>query len=202
MSVVDAPKTASTRNGEPRFPQPKKWTGAEYDQLVELGTFARQRVELIQGEVLQMSPMDDEHVKAVVRAQYALLRVFPPSQSTVLVQCALQLGEDARPEPDVSVIDCAPMLVTGRPQSAVLVVEVSDSTLDFDREQKAPLYARHGIAEYWIVNLVGRCLEVHRNPIRNASDPRYAEVRILQPNETVAPLAAPQAKIVVSDLLP
>lgn len=177
-------------------------TGAQYDLLVAHGMFDHQHVELIIGEVFEMSPMNDAHVKAVVRAQYALLRAFPPLQSTVLVQCALRLGDVSRPEPDVAVIPCAPSQIAGRPDSAALVVEVSDTTLEFDRKRKAQVYAAAGIPEYWIINLNDRCLEVRREPIRTGEESRYDDVRIIRPGESISPLSDPSVTIPVNDLLP
>jgi Uma2 family endonuclease len=86
-----------------------------------------------------------------------------------------------------------------------LIVEVAQSSLAFDRRRKGGLYARAGIAEYWIVNLVGRVLEVYRQPVRSASARygwKYKSARMLKPGATVSPLAAPTARIVVADLLP
>jgi Uma2 family endonuclease len=198
MSVAPFQKSTDRRDASARDPHPKKWTGAEYDRLVEGGFFDHQRVELIEGEVFEMSPMNDPHVKAIVRVQYALLKIFPSNESTVLVQCALRLGDDARPEPDLAVAAGSPLNLQGRPNSALLVVEVSDSTLDFDRREKSGVYAENKLPDYWIVNLIDRCLEVHRNPVEG----RYAQVFSLKPGEFVSPVASPDAKVAVADLLP
>jgi Uma2 family endonuclease len=90
------------------------------------------------------------------------------------------------------------------PTTAVLVVEVSDSTLDYDRGQKASLYARAGIADYWIVNLVDRRLEVRRTPIADTTQALghgYASVTELVPPATISLLAAPHVSFAVADLL-
>jgi Uma2 family endonuclease len=147
------------------MPRPKRWTGAEYDRAVEMGLFDHQRLELIQGEVLEMSPMNDPHAQGITLVHYALLRVFPAERFTVRVQCPMRLGADSRPEPDLAVVSGGPREQTGHPTSALLIVEISDTTLDFDRSQKALLYARHGIGEYWIVNLAERRVEVRRDPV-------------------------------------
>jgi Uma2 family endonuclease len=110
------------------------------------------------------------------------------------------------PDPDVSVIIGSPR-GAGRtiPTTALLVVEVSDSTLGLDRSHKAPLYAAGGIRDYWIVNLVQRQLEVYRDPVPDRTalfGSRYASRTILDPVDVVSPLAAPQAQIRVADLLP
>lgn len=183
-------------------PAPIGLTGAQFDLLVAHGMFDHRHIELIDGEVFEMSPMNDAHVKAVVRVQYALLRVFPPTQSTVLVQCALRLGDDNRPEPDVAVIPCAPGQIAGRPDGAALVVEVSDTTLEFDRKRKAQVYATAGISEYWIINLNDRCLEVRRKPLQAGEASRYDDVRVVPPGGSISPLSDPSATIAVNDLLP
>jgi Uma2 family endonuclease len=93
----------------------------------------------------------------------------------------------------------------GHPRHAALIVEVAESSLGIDRGRKATLYARAGIPDYWIVNLVDRTLEIHREPVaapETAAGWHYAEVRSLGPGETVSPVAAPGARIPVADLLP
>ena len=96
-------------------------------------------------------------------------------------------------------------LGTGHPKTALLVIEVSDTTLPFDRNRKASLYAAAGIADYWIINLMDRQLEVLRQPIADASAPHgltYGQTQILKSGEAIAPLAAPTSQIAVTDLLP
>src|SRR5687768_13798213 len=93
----------------------------------------------------------------------------------------------------------------GHPRHAALIVEVAESSLGIDRGRKATLYARAGIPDYWIVNLVDRTLEIHREPVaapETAPGWHYAEGRSLGPGETVSPVAAPGARIPVVDLLP
>lgn len=93
--------------------------------------------------------------------------------------------------------------VTEHPRTALLVVEVADTTLALDRDQKARIYARAGIPEYWIVNLPERCLEVYRDPVADPGQPAsYRATMKRGPSETIAPLAAPSASVPVADLLP
>ena len=118
----------------------------------------------------------------------------------------LALDEDSEPEPDVAVVAGAPRdYVRAHPSTAALVVEVADSSVRLDRRLKSGLYARAGLQEYWIVNLVGGVLEVHREP-QPAADALsgwgYRSVEILRSPATVIPLAAPGAQIPVADLLP
>lgn len=199
MAAVDTRAPAEPPAGMPR---PKKWTGAEFDRVVEMGLFENQRVELIRGEVLEMSPMNDLHAQGIKLATYALMSLFPAERFTVQVQCPMRLGDDSRPEPDLAVVAGGPREQTRHPSSALLVVEVSDTTLEFDRSHKASLYARHRIAEYWIVNLAERTVEVRRDPVTEETGSRYRSVQVLTASETVAPLAAPGSRVAVGELLP
>lgn len=179
-----------------------RWKGDDFDRLVEDGFFDRQRVELVNGVIVELPPMNDPHGHAVRLTNYALLEVFPPTRATVSVQCPMRLGE-SRPFPDLAVIAGTPRQVARHPESALLVLEVSDTTLEYDRQEKGPLYATHFIQDYWIVNLNGRCVEVHRNPIgADSGDPRYAQVQVYSETDSIAPLSAPQHLIRVADLLP
>jgi hypothetical protein len=103
------------------------------------------------------------------------------------------------------VVSGSPRDYKDHPTSALLVVEISDATLLFDRTRKAALYAAANVGDYWIVNLVDRCVEVHRKPMRDAADRRrfrYGEIRTITVGESITPLAAPKAKIAVGELLP
>jgi Uma2 family endonuclease len=111
------------------------------------------------------------------------------------------------PDPDLAVI--AGNIRTHdpghNPTSALLIVEVSDTTLRFDRGRKGSLYARCSIADYWIVNLVDGRLDVYRNPVPDSTQRygyRYADVTHLAPSDFVTPLALPRARVAVADLLP
>jgi Uma2 family endonuclease len=182
----------------PRYP----WAGREFDQLMEEGWFDGKRVELVNGEILELPPMNDPHAQAVQLANYALLPIFPPTTSTIGVQCPMRLGE-SRPVPDLVVVKGTPREVSRHPETALLVIEVSDTSLEFDRIDKSKLYASHLLPEYWIINLQGRCVEVYRSPLAaDRADPRYRETRVVAENESLSPLAAPEAIIRVADLLP
>ena len=113
-------------------------------------------------------------------------------------QSPLILGEDLDPEPDLAVVPGRPRDYAGHPTTAELVVEVADSSLDFDTNEKRLLYARAGIRDCWVVDINGRRLLVYRDP--RAGD--YAIQHVLGPADTVAPLAAQAAVVRVADLLP
>jgi len=187
-------------------PKRRRWTLEEYDRMADLGLFQGQRVELIGGEIIQMPPRKNEHAIATGLAEEAGEAAFGPDV-WIRIQMPLHLQGFSAPEPDLAVVPGRPRdyAKTGHPTTALLVVEISDTTLPFDRRFKASLYATAGIADYWIVNLDDRQLEVYRSP---AADPRqkygfgYADRSILDVDEYALPLAAPAARIAVGDLLP
>ena len=176
-----------------------RWSRARYQRLVEAGVLTtRDRVELVRGDIVEMSPKGVGHAVATNLAAEALRTVFGPG-ITVSVQNPLALGTHDEPEPDVAVVrGAARDYRTGHPATAALVVEVSDSSLEYDRTVKAVLYARAAIPEYWIVNLVDGRLEVHRTPGPDG----YASIERLDATRSVSPLAAPGATLPVADLLP
>jgi Uma2 family endonuclease len=181
----------------------RRWTRREYDRLVELGALGPgDRVELLAGRMIVAEPQDSPHATGVRLAQQALERAFGPGWD-VRTQLPLALDRVSEPEPDVAVVPGGPRdYARGHPSSAVLVVEVADWSLALDRGPKARRYARAGIADYWIVNLRDRVLEVHRAPGREGRRWRYRSVDILDASGSIAPLAAPAAAIAAGDLLP
>jgi Uma2 family endonuclease len=189
------------------YPRPYRWTREEYYQMIDLGWFQDRRVELIDGEVIEMPAQKDYHGAAVTLSADALRLAFGRG-FWVRNQMSLDLSPRSVPDPDLAIVPGSPQGVTvstPTPTTALLVVEVSDSTLALDRNHKSSLYAAAGIADYWIVNLVQRQLEVYRDPVADGTQPfgfRYNSRTILDPPDTVSPLAAPQASITVADLLP
>jgi Uma2 family endonuclease len=184
--------------------QTRLWTRQEYERLVAEGFFhPEERLELVDGEIIRMTPQGSPHATASSLAADTLRTCFGPSH-LVRVQMPLALGPDSEPEPDIAVVvGNARDYRDAHPQTAVLIVEVSDTTLTYDRERKARLYARATIPEYWIVNLLERRLEVYRDSISTgAGGPAYRTRVILDPSKTIAPLAAPSSSIAVADLLP
>lgn len=195
---------STIRSAKTSGPTIHRWTREEYFRLSELGWFAGQKVELVEGRIVHVPAQKNPHAFSVHQTQKALEAVFGPS-FWVRAQMSLNLGRISVPDPDIAVVAGAPTAQGDYPTSALLVVEVSETTLAYDRGRKGRTYARAGIADYWIVNLVDRQLEVHRNPIREPSRRpryRYRDVTVLRPTDVVAPLALPQAAVRVSDLLP
>lgn len=208
LNGVDAPPVvAPSASGNSTLPEARvlKWNKEQYLQMAELGWFEGRHVELIEGEIIEMAAMGDRHWLALVLVSDELRRVF--SEGYFLSgQSPLRLSSKSEPEPDVAVIQGRGRDYQGTiPSTAALVVEISDSTLSYDRTQKAGLYARAGIAEYWILNLMDNQLEVHRKPGARPDQPfgfGYLNLSFHFSGEIVSPLAAPEAQVAVADLLP
>lgn len=186
--------------------QIRRWKRVEYERLVEKGVFMPgERVELIDGLLVVAEPQSASHFAAVRLVERALVRAFGEGWD-VRAQGPIALDDASEPEPDVAVVRGELRdYVRAHPADPVLVVEVALTSVNFDREHKASLYARAGRPEYWIVNLVDRVLEVRREPAPSPSAPYgwdYTTVEVLRPGDSVSPLAAPAAQIAVSDLLP
>ncbi len=188
-------------------PQTHRWNREQFYQMLDLGWFQDQRVELIDGVVIDMPSQKDYHGAAITLTMDVLRLAFG-SGFWVRNQMSLDLSPRSVPDPDLAVVSGSPHGVTAStptPATALLLVEVSDSTLAYDRNHKAALYAAGGIADYWIINLVQRQLEVYRDPVADSTQLfgfRYNRRTILDPVDVVSPLAAPQASITVADLLP
>jgi Uma2 family endonuclease len=186
-------------------PAPRQWTIDEYYRLGELGFFNDQRVELIESEIIDMAPQGSEHFASVCLVGEVLRRAFGDGH-VVRIQGPLRIADSTEPEPDIAVVPGTPRDYVGKdhPNNALLVVEVSDTSLVFDRTDKASLYASAGIADYWIVNLIDRQLEVFRLPTADASARfgwTYAERTILKSADQIKPLSA-QSSARIADMLP
>lgn len=187
-------------------PRTRRWTRVEYERLVELGVFQPgERLELIDGSLVVREPQGSRHAGTIRRVLAALRRALGDDWQ-IDSQLPIALDDDSEPEPDVAVVPRDPdAYLDAHPSRAVLIVEVAESSHRLDREYKTSLYARAGIAECWIVNLVHNTLEVHREPEASADAPygwRYRSVETLRPPVTVAPLIAPGSSVPVADLLP
>jgi Uma2 family endonuclease len=182
----------------------RRWTRHEYDRLLEIGLLREDDpIELVEGRLLVAEPPHDPHARAVELAAEALRMAFGLGWR-IRVQLPLALGAASLPEPDVAVLRGTPRdTPPGHPTSAALVVEVADSSLHLDRGLKARGYARAGISDYWIVNLVDGVVEVYREPApERARRFSYREVRTARPGEVLVPLAEPAARMLVGDFLP
>ena len=188
----------------PETPHPHRFTREEYYQMADVGLFEGQRVELIEGEIVDMAPQKNPHVLGVSRTSRALAKAFGDA-FWVRSQAPLHLGAGSEPEPDLAVVPGPMESYKDHPTTALLIVEVADTTGRFDRGKKASLYARAGIKDYWIINIQDECVEVLRDPVKDTHAPlgwRYRLVVTVGPPATIAPLAKPEAIIAVADLLP
>jgi Uma2 family endonuclease len=183
----------------------RRWKRVEYDRLVDLGVFEAEPLELIGGQLIVAEPKGAYHSSAVSAAEYALRAALPPGW-IVRTQQPVSLDEESEPEPDLVVVPGRPADYRyAHPERPALAVEVAHSSLSFDRQHKGSLYARAGIEDYWIVNLVDRVLEIYRDPSPDPAsiyDWRYRSVTTLAPPAGAVPLAFPSSPIAVADLLP
>lgn len=184
----------------------RRFSRVEYERMVELGVFRPgEPLELLGGELMVAEPQGAAHYTAIQRAARALEAAFGQGW-TVRTQGPIGLDDESEPEPDVAVVAGTPEDY-GRvhPSRPVLTVEVAEWSLALDRDQKGSLYARAGLAEYWIVNLADRVLEVYREPVSDPAAPfgwRYGHCQVLDASAHVTALAAPGASVAVSALLP
>lgn len=179
-------------------PARRLWTRDEYYRLGEQGFFDGQRVELIEGEIVVLSPQGIRHVIAIHLVVEALQKAIG-SGFWIRTQAPLDLSEISEPEPDVSVVPGSPRDYHQHPRTALLAVEVSDSTRSYDLRRKAKLYAAsQGIPEYWVVDLVDRVLYTMRDP----QNGEYQTILRATPGESVQPASLPSKAIAVQDLFP
>jgi Uma2 family endonuclease len=184
----------------------RRWTRLEYERLVECGVFQPgDPVELVGGRLIASEPQGSLHAVAVGVAS-EVLRSSLGSGWVVREEKPVALDEDSEPEPDLAVVAGTQRdYAAGHPTRPVLVVEVAETSLAWDRAEKGSLYARAGIADYWIVNLVDRVIEVYRAPVRDPSAPhgwRYGWTATFAPLAIVSPLGVPGALVPVAALLP
>jgi Uma2 family endonuclease len=170
---------------------------AEYHLMANSGAFVPDaRVELIEGDILHMSPMGTRHSRAVIRLNRLLLESVG-RRAQIGCQVPLRLSDFAEPEPDFCVWRLDTPEGAGRGQDTLLAIEIADSSVLFDAQVKAPLYARHGVQEYWILDLPGRCVLRHAEN----HEGRWNLVLSVPLDEGVA-LALPGLEGVVIDLAP
>lgn len=187
----------------------KRWRFSveDYYRMAHTGILPQHgtpRTELLDGEIFTMSPLGGPHIWAVSRISHALSRTFAAqidAEEIMLVsQAAVRLLNDSEPEPDIVLVRYSPEQdesLVPLASDVLLLIEVADSSLQFDRTKKAQMYAKAGIPDYWIVNLNDKVLEVHRKPLGS----RYNEITTLRNTDTLAPLAFPEISIALSSFL-
>jgi Uma2 family endonuclease len=177
-----------------------KYTAEEYQEMGKAGILTpNDRVELIDGEIVQMPPIGSSHQETVDTVNEMFVSRFAPV-ARVRIQGPVRFADSSEPEPDIMLLERR----TGsyrsshpQPQNVLLAVEVSDSTLRSDRAVKVPYYAHYGIQEVWLVNLPEDTVDVYRNPEGSS----YQEITRLHRGETVSPLAFPDVTLDIGDLL-
>lgn len=183
----------------------KKCSVEEYYQLAERGTFDNVRVELIEGEIVSKLSLTPPEATTISLTIDALRKTFGKN-FVYNIRLPLSLGKLSEPEPEIYVRKGKIRdFINSHPKTAEIIVEVSEQTLDYFRNRKASLYAKNKIQDYWILNVKDKRLEVYRCPIKDKSafyEFNYAETLIFTGKDSVSPLAAPEAKIEVADLLP
>ena len=187
----------------PPSPPRKRWTRAEIAAVEATGVWDQQELELIDGELISKMPKNRAHVVLLTRIAYWLMDVFGRDQ--VNQEAPIDVSADDNPtnepEPDVIVLRrpaSAFQLLQPQASDLALVVEVSDSTLQFDTTVKSRLYARAGIADYWVLDVNDRRLIVHRDPGPDG----YRSVIAYSASEKVSPLASPHSELLVGDIVP
>ena len=178
----------------------RRFTVDEYHRMGQTGILGEDdRLELLEGEIAEMAPIGSRHQGTVDRLTELFSRRMA-DMATIRVQGPVRLGEDSEPQPDLTLLrrraDFYASAHPG-PHDVLLLVEVSDSSTEYDREVKLPLYARHGIAEVWLVGLEAGIVEVYRGP----TDRGYREVSRSRRGQDLSPEAFPRLELAVDDIL-
>ena len=175
-------------------PPRKRWTRAECEIISMMGLWDREHLELIDGELIDKTGKNRPHVTAATLLHRWLVGVFGfmQVQFEASIDVAPADNSTNEPEPDLAVLrkSVSRFKANPRPEDILLAVEVADTTLDFDLAKKAALYARAGIPEYWVLDVNGRRLIVHREP----ADGKFGSVVVYHEQESVAPLASPRSE--------
>jgi Uma2 family endonuclease len=178
----------------------RRFTTDEYEQIVAAGVFAEDdRVELVDGEIIEMSPLGPRHSACVDRLTDLLVPLVK-GLAIVRVQSPIRLSKRSEPQPDVTLLQWrSDYYANGHPEpeDVLLLLEVADSSLTYDRDVKLPLYARAGIPEVWLVALLQQSVTLYREP----GEEGYGFVKRLRCGETLSSLALPAVQMGVNDIL-
>lgn len=174
------------------------WTVEEYHRMIDAGILTpNDKVELLEGRIIQMSPQKPPHAATIQRSDRYLQNLFR-DKADIRIQLPITLST-SEPEPDIAVVRINALAYSDHHPSAeeiFLLIEVAYTTLTFDRQEKAPIYARANILEYWILDIENRQVYIYRNPTTSG----YKTEIILQLNAALAPLAFPEIEIPFSEL--
>ncbi|MEB3342654.1 Uma2 family endonuclease [Okeania sp.] len=178
----------------------KLFTVDQYNKILDAGVFTEnERVELIRGEIVKMSPMGIHH-SACVKCLAELFILRLAQTVTVGIQDSVRLNNTSEPQPDISLLQRRPDFYRTQqpqPENVFLLIEVSDTTIKYDREVKVPLYAENNIVEVWLVNLNEKCLEVYRQPKGNG----YENMQTFKKGETMTIQVFPNVTFTVDEIL-
>lgn len=204
MAARRAPRIATVEAPSPAAePTPRLFTVDEYYKMAEVGILRPdERVQLIEGIIVQMPAIGPRHAYNVNRITRLFLVAVGESVD-IRNQSPVRLSNGAEPEPDIAIVVAHPespkTYESRHPTSeeTLLAVEIADSTLTFDLGEKALMYALHGVADLWVVDLQGDRVVVHRDPTPDG----YASVRTLTRGETISPLSFPDITFTVDEIL-
>ena len=179
-------------------PRSYRWTVAEFHKLAETGIFTEDdRIELIEGELIEMAPIGSTHASLVKRLNHRFITLLG-NKVIVSVQDPIALGEGSEPQPDIALLhwrnDFYEAANPG-PEDVLLIIEVADTTADHDREIKVPLYARYGIPEVWIIDLQKPRVETYRKLVEG----EYSQIHHYREGQ-IAPELLPEAVIELKGL--
>lgn len=180
--------------------QRRPFTADEYHRMAQAGILCEDdRVELLDGEIVEMVPIGPGHAACVDRVN-RLLSERLGRRAIVRVQNPVRLGERSEPQPDLALLAPRPDFYASAhpgPADVLLIIEVAETSADLDRQIKVPLYARAGIREVWLVDLAARAVEVYRE----ASPQGYRRVGRVGPGQRLAPQALGDAEVSADDIL-
>ncbi len=177
-----------------------RFTIDEYDRMGHAGIFTEDdRVELIDGEIVEMPPVGDRHAHCVRCAMLLFAPSAVAGRITIAVQDPLRLSDLSEPVPDLLVLRPRADSYTRHPtpSDVLLLIEVADTSVAYDQRVKLPLYAQEGVPEVWLVQLTRGLVTVHREP----SPTGYAVALTLRPGERISPIALPDFSLAVADIL-
>jgi len=179
----------------------RRFTVDEYYIMARSGILREdERVELIEGEIIQLPPIGSRHMAGVNQIVACFHRDLPPERAMVITQRPIRLDIYNEPEPDVALLKPRAGFYENQipgPTDVCLIVEVSDLSLEYDREVKVPLYARFGIPEVWLANVENLTVTVFRTP----SPTGYEERQTVRPGQTVSPLEFPEIALAVQKMI-
>ena len=196
------PRSGPQAQGVPAYtPQTRKFTVAEYYRMAEAGILKPdERVELIAGDIIVMAPIGPEHADDVNQFN-AVFGPYAPGRFRISIQNPVHLDDGSEPQPDAALLRLRPggyRTAHPTPADILLVVEVADSSLAYDRDVKAHIYGRSGVPETWVRNLPEDCIERFTQPGPDG----YTQHTIHRRGETLTPVSLPDLEFAVEELLP